>query len=144
MESLELKPKRNSGRNGGRKCKIPFDNPELLDKILENRALGLSWRLIAESLGENENTVRGWLQRKDFNQKLAAKKLEILQPVLKDFADRAPKEFIERHKETREDFSPPNQKIDLRVIQSINDLTDEERASLLEDLRKRIECVTDT
>ena len=92
-----------------RPCKIP-ENPEVLDKILENMALGLSCRLIADSLGENLNTVKGWKNRKDFNQKLAAKKLELLASPLKGMAERFPKDFIERHPETRETFAPPTQK----------------------------------
>ncbi|MFA4826481.1 MAG: hypothetical protein WC593_15125 [Methanoregula sp.] len=95
-----------------RPCKIPED-PEVLDRILENMALGLSSRLIAESLGENENTVKGWKNRKDFNQKLAIKKLEILGAPLRGMADRFPKDFIERHPETREAFAPPTQKKEL-------------------------------
>ena len=134
----EIKPKRRSGHNGGRKCKIPFDNPEQLDQILKSRALGLSWRLIAESLGENENTVKGWLQRKDFRQKLAAKKIEILSAPLEKMADRFSKDYIERHSETRDDFTPPNQRLDIRVVKSIDDLTAEEQTALLEDLRKRL------
>jgi hypothetical protein len=89
-----------------RTCKIPTD-PVILDKILEYMALGLSCRLIAQSLGEVESTVRNWKQRKDFGQLLAAKKLEILGAPLKGMADRFPKDFIERHPETRETFKPP-------------------------------------
>lgn len=103
-----------------RPCKIPTD-PQVLDKILEYMALGLSCRLIAESIGENENTVKGWKNRKDFSQKLAIKQLEILGAPLKGMADRFPKDFIERHPETRETFAPPKQKneTDLKGSMSI-------------------------
>lgn len=89
-----------------RPCKIPTD-PELLDKILEWMAWGHSSRLIADAIGENENTVKGWKNRKDFSRKLAIKKLEILGAPIKATADRFPKDFIERHPETRETFAPP-------------------------------------
>jgi hypothetical protein len=91
-----------------RPCKIPED-PVLLDKILKYLALGLSTRLIAESLGENENTIRGWKRRPDFKQKLAVKHLEILGAPIEAMAERNPKDFIERHPETRETFAPPKQ-----------------------------------
>lgn len=89
-----------------RPCKIPED-PKVLDKILENIAFGLSYRLIAESLGLPESTVKGWKNRPDFRLKLAAKKLEILSGPLKGMADRFPKDFVERHPETRETYAPP-------------------------------------
>ena len=91
-----------------RPCKIP-DNPEVLEQILEYMALGLSCRLIGESIGESEKTIQGWKRRDDFKQKLAIKKLEVLGMPLKLMTLKFPKEFIERHPETRDDFAPPKQ-----------------------------------
>ena len=92
-----------------RPCKIPED-PEVLDNILENMALGFSCRLIGEAIGESEKTIQGWKARPDFKQKLAVKKLQLLGVPLRATADRFPKDFIERHPETRDDFAPPTQK----------------------------------
>jgi hypothetical protein len=89
-----------------RPSKMPSD-PEVYEQMLESLALGVPQVLIAESLEIKENTLSTWKTKKDFRRDLARKKLEVLQPTVSDFRERYPKEYLERHPDTRSTWAPP-------------------------------------
>ena len=88
-------------------------HPVLYNQLLEDMAFGLPQVQIAKALQVPENTLCNWKKRKDFGRDLALKKLEVLRSPIKSMAERFPKDFIERHPETRETFAPPTQKQEL-------------------------------
>lgn len=92
-----------------RPCKIPTD-PDILDKVIENLALGLPVPLISDSIGVNENTIYGWKRRPDFKGKLAVRTLEILSDPARQLAKVNPGLFLQTHPATRETHAPPVQK----------------------------------
>ena len=88
----------------------------------------------------NESTVKGWKRRKDFNQMLAKKKLEILARPIKAMAERFPKDFIERHPDTRETFAPPTQKQEVSgTIDLLGDVTFDNLMKIAARGKKEIE-----
>ena len=102
-----------------RPLKIP-DDPEILAKVIDSLAWGLSCRLIGESIGVSEKTIQGWKARPDFKQKLSVAKIEILSGPLKSMSEKTPKDFIERHPETREDWAPPKAVSDVNLSGQID------------------------
>jgi hypothetical protein len=102
-----------------RPVKIP-DDPDVVAYVLKYMALGLPTRLIASAIGVTESTVRGWKRRKDFNQRLCMAKLEVLGKPLDGMADRFPKDFIERHPDTREAYAPPTQRNENRNDEAVH------------------------
>lgn len=102
-----------------RPCKIPKD-PIIYQKTLTAMAYGLSCRLIADWLGENENTVKGWRNRKDFNRDYSARCIDLLiEPLMIMRLDK-PDVFIQTHPETRESHAPPKQRNETELKGGIN------------------------
>ena len=98
------------------RCKVPED-PEVYAQLITDLAYGVKMRLIGESLGVPESTVRNWKQMKRIRRDIAVKTLELIrEPMIKVRAFN-PALFLQTHRETREDFTPTqNVKASLELI----------------------------
>lgn len=90
----------------GRPCKIPKDLT-VYAKLIEDLAYGLPQVLIANALEVSESAITRWKKQKDFGRDLAKRKLEILAEPIKSIAENSKLIFLERHPDTREEWSPP-------------------------------------
>ena len=77
-------------------------DPEKYQEIVECIGLGLPCGLIAKTIQKSENTVKGWLRRKDINRDASIHAIKNLKPALEKVRDRMPHLYVAKHPETRE------------------------------------------
>jgi hypothetical protein len=90
-----------------------INDPEILQNVIKDMALGLPISEIAKAHEVSVKTVYGWKKRKDFKKILAEENLNAIREPLQAVRKSTPLAYIERHPVTREMWAPPRQKTEV-------------------------------
>jgi hypothetical protein len=90
-----------------------INDPEILQNVINDMALGLPISEIADAYEVSIKTVYGWKKRKDFKKLLAKENLNAIREPLQAVRKSTPLAYIERHPVTREMWAPPRQKTEV-------------------------------
>ncbi len=78
-----------------------INDPEILQNVIKDIALGLPISEIAEAHEVSIKTVYGWKKRKDFKKLLAEENLKSVREPLQKVRKSLPLQYLERHPVTK-------------------------------------------